>query len=855
MKRIKLFLLLLVPLLAFATNYQVDTEAELAEALGKAKAGDVVDIAPGDYIASRIYAIRQNGTADKPILIKGAGIRSTVIYGKNGKCIRLYGNHIILENLTLTGGGDPLEIAGQYNTVRYVSCEESNIGIKISGDHNTIHDCFIFSNEKEGIEVNGGFIYVPEWGDYAIRIREAIGQVPSYSDEKNAANRAKWNAEQLAFFENLWGNRDMDLIIKRVFLHDNAYNRYPEQGFPDGWKYGQALYGGAIKLVPNVAGVTIDSCFVYKNGFSAYWWDEPSAGTNIVQNSIAIDAHHGVHVEIGLDPPNHRAIIKNNVFWNVHQGVFNSASGTNIYEGNLINSFQYGIVNHGIKGSRTERKTIATFKNNKVFMEPFIRNRVGDYKYEKPLGHMVWFSGSNSIGSVREGNIFVLTDSFPELRISNTESEGYSFAPSNLGGLIGGESTEFINEVPQLSLDAWPLQLPLFTEYFDRTDVSFDGLVIDPPDSGGGGPGDTTIVDTTNTNPPNIPDNDNPDIVVTSDFSLDSDLDDIDAAAFLASLLDKYNLKLFIAGVSKRKVEGSQAFFDNHFHPAYKAAQPALDALYGNFPEEFPFLVSDLNGVGYQDKDVLPASTKALYDLIPSEYGRILYIFWWGHASEVAQLCRYLEYHDPGKFDNIVIIAHAATLDSHNNYRGDKTGSDYVESLAKAGKVKLYHFGFAGKVIDGRHSYPLVKINSHGTALGELTKYKHSKVGGPQTDASDFSTVGFSVIDSPDPPFRGGLDYLSELESGVVNSNESKIKADFKDFRPEFFPFMSDRYEKVANWDGTTTGGGGGNDGNNGNTGNSSLKTLLLELLLQVDNAEDAIIELKNSLKDLIDQQ
>ena len=797
-KKIRMFLVFITMMILssqlFGIDFNVSSEPDLVDAISKAKAGDRILIAEGEYVASRIYQFRQNGTSQNPIVVRGAGMRKTIIYGKNGKGIRLFGDYIILEQLTLTGGGDPLEIAGNHNIVRWVSSENSNIGVKVSGEHNTLEDLFIFSNEKTGIEVNAGFIYVPGWSDFGIRIRQALGQVPNFTPERNASERAKWNADQLAFFQEKWGHRDLDLIIRRVFLYENGYNRY-ENTYPNGWLYGQALYGGGIKCVPNVGGTTIDSVFVWKTGFSGIWFDEPGAPDNHVRNSIVIESQHGVHYEIGLHPEEHHAYIKNNVFWNVHQGFFNSASAENYYENNIINAGRYGMVNHGIKGNRTGRKTVSHFNHNKVYLSGFNYNRVGVDDYLQPKGHLVWFIGDNSIGSTRSGNTYYTTDSFPEVKISNAKDEGYSFAPGSLGAIGASESSVRISKVPDLILPSWPLKLPFFTEYFDRTDITFgdSSIVVIPPDSIIVDPPDSIVV------PPPIGTEDRPRVILINDFAptrVDRDCEP--TSAFFALNHDRFNLTEIVAG-HKWDLPGSLAYYNQVIGTAYAAERNNLDAVYGNFPESLDVLEASTNGIGFID-NVKPEDLEGTNPKYPSikriigileNSDQVVNIFSGGTISEAATAAKYIISYRPELSTKVRFFSHGV-LSGLVNYDRDKAAAQFMTQAASQGKIKWFRTGQSGMNFIDDRAAPNMPESIFDSRIGAIFLKKAFDT------KSDFSDAIMGLLFMKE--LGGGESFIATLDSTGVN-NGPKIESRFKGKKNILYEFIGDKTAAAINGD------------------------------------------------------
>lgn len=714
--RIFLFKILLFSFISglMATHYTVDDPGDFHDVFSGLSPGDSVRIAEGSYQTERIHTFRQSGTAEKPITIYGDGIRKTVLFPTNGKTFRVFGDHYRIENITFDGdgGGDPFEAMGNYIHIQYCSFEDANIGLKISGDHFRGSHLFIYSNEKEGIEINGGFIYREGWANDVIRIKQAIGLLPG-----REAERDKWTAAQLTEMETLWDRREMDCILEYVFLYENGINRYPDKGFPDGWKYGQALYGGQIKAVPNVSGLTLFRCFSAGGQWSNYWIDFPSKGENIFSELYAVGGQHGVHIE-GGDETDHQTTVENSVFWNVHQGIFNSASSSNIYRNNLIGSYKYGMVNHGMKGNRVDRNTIARYENNKVYMFPDSVLRVGVVEWEEPKGHLVWFTGPNANGSERIGNTFYLTPDFPELKISNSVDQGYSFAPGDLGELFPTEEA-VLDSIPAFQTPSWASELPLFDTYF-----KYEGSVSNP----GGEPIDTTIVEPPmNTGKPRV-------WVVCDLAGTRTDKDNIGFGAFNLLFLDRIDLQGYTVGAHKWQLNDALDYFNSELGVAYSKERAALNNTYGGFPERLPMHLASTTGKGFQagieDLSQWP-SLEAMYQA--GKAGK-LNILVGGPLGEVASVMDYCLRKDPATLANFTIISHATSPSDQNNCARDANACAYLKGLAAQDKIKLIEAGKSGQIFIDDKTFPLLSLVVLESKIG---KYFGEKWQNQKPDFSD----------------------------------------------------------------------------------------------------------------------
>ena len=80
---------------------QVADAAGLADALGAAQAGDVIELADGTYGGT--FSIDASGTAADPIVIRGASTAGTILDGMGaaGNVIEVYGGFIHIERMTI----------------------------------------------------------------------------------------------------------------------------------------------------------------------------------------------------------------------------------------------------------------------------------------------------------------------------------------------------------------------------------------------------------------------------------------------------------------------------------------------------------------------------------------------------------------------------------------------------------------------------------------------------------------------------------------------------------------------------------------------------------------------------------
>lgn len=83
-------------LLAFSLALSLGA-GELQDAIDSAKAGDIIELAAGEY--------HGNILIDKPLTIDGLNRSAVIIGDRNGTVIRVRSPHITIKNLTIQNGG------------------------------------------------------------------------------------------------------------------------------------------------------------------------------------------------------------------------------------------------------------------------------------------------------------------------------------------------------------------------------------------------------------------------------------------------------------------------------------------------------------------------------------------------------------------------------------------------------------------------------------------------------------------------------------------------------------------------------------------------------------------------------
>ena len=129
----------------------------IQSALNKAQPGDIVSLAPGEYIQD-VKTVR-HGFAAKPITIRGS--REAIIHGsgKQSHVFDMNHNYHVLQGFTLDGQqGDPAQITSYRNKLLYVTSNKAKTGVnglKVLSMHfrNAGGECLRLRNFTQKTEV------------------------------------------------------------------------------------------------------------------------------------------------------------------------------------------------------------------------------------------------------------------------------------------------------------------------------------------------------------------------------------------------------------------------------------------------------------------------------------------------------------------------------------------------------------------------------------------------------------------------------------------------------------------------------------------------------------------------------
>lgn len=133
---------------AAPVTVNVSTASQLSAALANAAPGHVIEIAAGSYQGP--FSISRSGTADNPILVRGAGSAQVLINAAGATYgFTVSGSHVFVEGITISGSDWGMRLSGAQNlVVRRTRITDVNQGI--DGRNGSHRDYTICDNRLEG---------------------------------------------------------------------------------------------------------------------------------------------------------------------------------------------------------------------------------------------------------------------------------------------------------------------------------------------------------------------------------------------------------------------------------------------------------------------------------------------------------------------------------------------------------------------------------------------------------------------------------------------------------------------------------------------------------------------------------
>ena len=290
----------------------------LQHALDAAAPGDVITLADGTYHGT--FTILANGTAEDPIVIRGASEDGTILDGRGcGSCnvLEVYGSWVHVERLTLQSANRGLRFQGtaaEGNVVRRVHVRDVRLGLGSKADQ---RDFYLCDNVVEGRLV-WPQVYTDDNGahsdDDGIHV-EGDGHVVCHNQIAGFGDAMK-TAQDGARAIDFYGNEVLTAYDNGVELdgsegntrafRNRFTNTYATLSF-------QPIYGGPAYAIRNVVVNVVNEqlkfhnetsgMLVYQNTFVS-----PALALNLQTSATS---HHFVianNVVVGPSPPGSRIV-------------------------------------------------------------------------------------------------------------------------------------------------------------------------------------------------------------------------------------------------------------------------------------------------------------------------------------------------------------------------------------------------------------------------------------------------------------------------------------------------------------------------------------------------------------------
>jgi hypothetical protein len=175
----------------------VGSARELRTALRDARPGDIISLSGGVYRGT--FAVRGSGTAQRPIVVRGAARNRTVLDG--GGCaecnvLTVYGSFVQVERLTLRSAQRALKFQGNHaqgNVARRIRIRDTDLGIGIGPPQRDLYICdndlqgrlrwpLTYADDGGGRASHKGIVV---WGEGHVVCHNRIG---GYSDALNVGS-------------------------------------------------------------------------------------------------------------------------------------------------------------------------------------------------------------------------------------------------------------------------------------------------------------------------------------------------------------------------------------------------------------------------------------------------------------------------------------------------------------------------------------------------------------------------------------------------------------------------------------------------------------------------------------------
>jgi hypothetical protein len=231
----------------------VASNAELSTAIGNARPGDVIQLAPGTY--SGPISISASGTQDDPIILRGASASQVMVSAPGASYgLTVGGSHVYVEKITIAGSDWGASLAGTDDiVVRYARFTNVNKGVDVRyGTHRGFYICdnilegrFSWPNVSSATWDQEGIVVTGEGHTVCFNRISGFGDALGLNQNTAISNRA------IDFYGNdvLWSGDDG---VEADYGHRNIRvfeNRLTNTGMGVSV---QPSWGGPIYIVRNV---------------------------------------------------------------------------------------------------------------------------------------------------------------------------------------------------------------------------------------------------------------------------------------------------------------------------------------------------------------------------------------------------------------------------------------------------------------------------------------------------------------------------------------------------------------------------------------------------------------------------
>ncbi len=282
-------------------------------ALNNAKAGDVITLANGTYAGN--FAIQASGTANNPIVIRGASEDGVVLDG--GGCtgcnvLEVYGSYVHLEKLTIKNASRALRFQGSGatdNVVRRVHIKDVTLGI---GSKDGQKDFYICDNILEG-RLSWPSVYADDGGAHAnddgINVT-GDGHVVCHNTISGFGDSIKNEAPTFRSFD-VYGNDSLTAYDNAVELDGAERNAVAFRNrFTNSWSpvSFQPIYGGPAYAIRNVVVNIVDE----QTKLHSLGGNQETVGAHVYNNTF-VAPRHALNLQDSATP--HDFVLANNIYY------------------------------------------------------------------------------------------------------------------------------------------------------------------------------------------------------------------------------------------------------------------------------------------------------------------------------------------------------------------------------------------------------------------------------------------------------------------------------------------------------------------------------------------------------------